>query len=180
MQTAALSRRLRNSIVAKGRRRQAPRQRVASHNTHSCWRRQALRAGHRGPHHRRAPARTSLCALPSLTSAGCAWTDITASASSSPRTARVLRTPTQPRARYAPTQCTSHAGSRGRLGLTLRVEAEAASWRQAASCSASLARGCSASLRPGHRPRASQQGGSGIAPRTSPPWAVFWLRRPDL
>lgn len=38
MQTATLSRRLRNSVVTKGRCRQAPRQRVASHNTPSCWR----------------------------------------------------------------------------------------------------------------------------------------------
>ena len=42
MQTAAPSRCVRNNIVARSRRRHAPRQRVASHNRCACWRAAAL------------------------------------------------------------------------------------------------------------------------------------------
>ncbi len=66
--------------------------------------------------------------------------------------ARVLRTPTRPRARFAPTQrlCT-HTSSAGRLNRCA-VQAEPA------SSGASVARGsrCLSSARP--RPRAGQQG----------------------
>lgn len=62
--------------VAKSRRRQAPRQPVASHNTSSCWRPAgAPRRGHPGPKHCRSAARTSLCAFLRRPSPRCAWTD---------------------------------------------------------------------------------------------------------
>ncbi len=96
------SRRLRNHIVTKGRCRQAPRQRVASHNTHSCL--QAASATRWASRPCSTVAHTSLCAH-----------------------ARVLRMPTQLRARCAPTQEPSHVHLRRRLGLTLRVQAEPAS-----------------------------------------------------
>ncbi len=125
MQTAALSRRLRNHVVTKGRCRQAPRQRVASHNTRSCSR----------PARRGAPApwpdtSSAACAhIPVRASfvshARCAWTHGTASARSAPRACT--------RAAHAYTAACAlcaHAWrlhARKRVGLTLRVQAEPAS-----------------------------------------------------
>lgn len=117
MQTAALSRRLRQSVVTKGRCRQAPRQRVASHNTRSCWR-PARRcapgapwpepsAAHHAHIHVRASPATSSC---------CAWTPCTASSRSPPRACT--------RAAHAYTAaCALRAHARrlhprGRVGLT--------------------------------------------------------------
>jgi hypothetical protein len=124
MQTAALSRRLRNHVVTKGRCRQAPRQRVASHNTRSCSR----------PARRDAPApwpdpSSAACAhIPVRACFGnnarCAWARMIASARSPPR----ART----RAAHAYTAACAlraHAWrlhARKRVGLTLRVQAELA------------------------------------------------------
>lgn len=118
MQTATLSRRLRN-IVTKSRCRQAPRQRVASHNTHSCWRPASASRWASRPPPSSLRRRAHPCAR-SLRHASRVARGRSASLRSVRRhaPARVLRTPTQPRARYAPTQSTSHARSRGRLGLT--------------------------------------------------------------
>jgi hypothetical protein len=64
------------NIVAKSRRRQAPRPRVASHNTSSCWRPAgAARRGHRGPKQCRSAARTSMCAFLRRPWPRCARTD---------------------------------------------------------------------------------------------------------
>jgi len=162
MQTATLSRRVRHSIVTQSRCRHAPRQRVASHNTHSCkWAASASRWAPRPdtlPH----TARTSLCALLRMQHGlrvdrchcfvACIATRLHACCARLHGRVRAAR----PRSRLC---------VRRRLGLTLRVQAEAASslhrfglsrWLRSAH---RVARGCSASLRLGHRPRAGQQGG---------------------
>jgi hypothetical protein len=105
MQTAALSRRVQN-IVAKSRRRHAPRQSVASHNQRSC-----LPAAGAGAPGATWPEASSLrrahipVRVPSPTIAALR---VDRAAPLRPvhrhALARVLRTPTELRARYAPTQ----------------------------------------------------------------------------
>jgi len=155
MQTATLSRRVRNSIVTKSRCRHAPRQRVASHNTHSCkWAASASRWAPRPdtlPH----TTRTSLCASLRM--------QHRLRVNRCRRFVASLAT----RLHACCARLREHVRVCSRVGLTLRVQAEPASLllvrRQSLRTVPRVARGCSASLRPGHRPRAGRQGGNANA-----------------
>jgi len=87
----------------RSKRRASPSLRIISVDV--GWPAGAVAPGPRGPSFFASPARTSLCALPSVT---CLALRVDLRSRLRPHRrhalARVLRTPTEPRARYAPTQ----------------------------------------------------------------------------